>query len=102
MSDELTRQIPGTDCKTSPHETELYDYPNPRKGWSHVNEKFGPASTFNFNPEEIVALIGGAHSLGKMHPENSGFEKAWDSTEYVCDNYSAFKNFGPAPKFDHF
>jgi len=31
------------DCETSPYESELYDYPNPRKGWSHVYEKFGPA-----------------------------------------------------------
>ena len=79
------------DCKTSPHEVEEHNYPNPRKGWSHIYEHFGPSSNFNLTINETVALIGGAHSLGKMHPENSGFERAWDSTEKTCDNY--FVNF---------
>ena len=62
-----------------------------RLGWSHVYQHFGENSVFKLSPNEIVALIGGAHSLGKMHPENSGFEKPWDTTETTCDNF--FVNF---------
>ena len=54
-----------TDCATSPHEDSVWEYPNPRKGWSHVLEQFGPDSEYGFTIQEVVALIAGGHSIGE-------------------------------------
>ena len=54
------------DCSKSPFEDEFYNYPNPRKGWEHVEEIFVDevpgGSVFGLTINETVALIGGAHS----------------------------------------
>ena len=66
------------DCESSPFESDYWEYPNPREDWNHVVEIFGENSIFRLDSKEIVALIGGAHSLGRPKMFNSGFEKPWD------------------------
>lgn len=73
------------DCNESPHESDLWHYPNPRAGWEEVKRQFGVNSDYGFNAREIVALIGGAHSLGDCNLENSGFEHGWDLTYFDAD-----------------
>ena len=74
------------DCEQSPNETDFWEYPEPRKDWAHVERIFGENSIFGLTVNETVALIGGAHSLGKPHLQVSGFEKPWDPSETTLDN----------------
>lgn len=75
-----------TDCATSPTESDLWEYPNPRKGWAHVLEQFGPNSEYGNSIQEVVALIAGGHSLGEAELENSGFQHPWDGSEEEANN----------------
>lgn len=47
--------------------------PDATKAADHLREVFG---RMGFNDQEIVALSG-AHSLGRCHTVNSGFEGPW-------------------------
>jgi len=48
----------------------------------HVIEIF---DRMGFDAGETVALLA-AHSVGRMHTNNSGFEGTWDTTEFIMDN----------------
>lgn len=85
---DITHTVGRRDCGESPHESNMWKYPNPRGGWEEVKRQFGENSEYGFTAREIVALIGGAHSMGDCSLENSGFEHPWDLTIFTADaNY---------------
>ncbi|ORY35461.1 heme peroxidase [Naematelia encephala] len=58
----------------SEHRGELADrLPDGAKGADHIRDVFG---RMGFSDQEIVALSG-AHSLGRCHPDRSGFDGPW-------------------------
>ena len=66
------------DCSTSPDLnntiTEHKEFPSAISGWS---DTFNWMNTqFNVNIDETVALLG-AHTIGRLHPEDSGFGGPW-------------------------
>ena len=66
---------------------ESYDagLPDATLSWDHVYEKFH-TENFQFNPKEIVALIGGGHSVGQLSILNSGFPSGpWVDTSSQID-----------------
>ena len=65
--------------ETTPENGRL---PDATRDANYVRNYF---SRFGFNDREIVALIG-AHSLGKTHYKNSGFEGPWDASPNVLTN----------------
>lgn len=67
------------DEKDAPENGRL---PDATQGPDYVRHYFG---RFGFNDQEIVALIG-AHSLGKTHLKNSGFEGPWGAATNVFSN----------------
>mmetsp|Transcript_115601 Transcript_115601/g.331923 ORF Transcript_115601/g.331923 Transcript_115601/m.331923 type:complete len:409 (+) Transcript_115601:95-1321(+) len=61
--------------------------PDGDKGADHLREVFGPKG---FDDRAIVALSG-AHTVGKCHPERSGFDGQWTEDHLKFDN-SYFKD----------
>uniref|UniRef100_A0A7S4AAC2 Plant heme peroxidase family profile domain-containing protein n=2 Tax=Pseudo-nitzschia australis TaxID=44445 RepID=A0A7S4AAC2_9STRA len=53
---------------------------------------------FNFNPQQVTALMG-AHSVGKMSRENSGFSGRWDLSEATFDGGYWIELVGEPPDF---
>lgn len=51
-------------------------------------------SRMGFNDQELVALLG-AHSIGRMHAQNSGYIGTWDTTEFYMNSeyYTALMLF---------
>lgn len=39
-----------------------------------------------FSDREIVALIGGGHTIGRCHKDRSGFEGPWTNTPLTVSN----------------
>ena len=69
-----------SDCPTAPFTDEDQNLPNGDKSWGHVYQKFH-TDQFGFTEKEIVALIGGGHSVGGLQPKNSGYDQSgWDRT----------------------
>ena len=77
------------DCSTSPEaDYPLIPFPDERRGVDEIRRCFGLRSIFGFTDQELVALIGGGHSLGEGHLDASGFEGPWDDTaETLDENY---------------
>lgn len=48
--------------------------PDAAQGRKHIRDVF---YRMGFNDQEIVALVGGGHALGRCHPSRSGFEGPW-------------------------
>lgn len=48
--------------------------PDATKDRSHIREVF---NRMGFNDQEIVALVGGGHTIGRCHTNRSGFEGPW-------------------------
>ena len=58
--------------------------PDAAKGVDHIREVF---NRMGYNDQEMVALIGGGHGIGKSHKENTGFEtKPWKHDFLIFDN----------------
>ncbi|WCJ39864.1 ascorbate peroxidase 3 [Euphorbia peplus] len=72
--------VPGRkDSKISPKEGRL---PDAKKGHSHLRDIF---YRMGLSDKDIVALSGG-HTLGRAHPERSGFDGAWTKDPLKFDN----------------
>ncbi|CAI9104741.1 OLC1v1003478C1 [Oldenlandia corymbosa var. corymbosa] len=72
--------VPGRkDSKASPREGRL---PDAKKGVPHLKEVF---YRMGLSDKDIVALSGG-HTLGRAHPERSGFEGPWTKEPLKFDN----------------
>jgi len=57
--------------------------PDASKGADHVREVF---ERMGFNDQEMVALIGGGHTLGSCHLVRSGFDGPWTRDPLKFDN----------------
>ena len=62
------------DCSTVPHEDSQNNFPNVVGNIDDTLSYF--AKEFGFNTRETVALLG-AHTLGRVRMETSGFEGRW-------------------------
>ncbi|KAL6959913.1 L-ascorbate peroxidase 3 [Sarracenia purpurea var. burkii] len=72
--------VPGRkDSIDSPEEGRL---PDAKQGPSHLREVF---HRMGLSDKDIVALSGG-HTLGRAHPERSGFEGPWTKDPLKFDN----------------
>lgn len=72
--------VPGRkDSMVSPEEGRL---PNAMEGPSHLKEVF---YRMGLSDKDIVALSGG-HTLGRAHPERSGFDGQWTTEPLKFDN----------------
>eukprot|EP00667_Euglena_gracilis_P009043 EG_transcript_9176 len=56
--------------------------PSAELGADHVRAVFG---RMGFGDREAVALLG-AHTVGRMYPNNTGYDGVWDNTPEVFDN----------------
>ncbi|ODV61187.1 heme peroxidase [Ascoidea rubescens DSM 1968] len=57
--------------------------PNATQGAEHVRAVF---NRMGFNDEEMVALIGVGHAIGRCHKENSGFTGPWTFSPNMVTN----------------
>lgn len=72
--------VPGRkDSKVSPNDGRL---PDAKKGVQHLRDIF---YRMGLSDKDIVALSG-AHTLGRAHPERSGFAGAWTEEPLKFDN----------------
>ncbi|XP_057966492.1 L-ascorbate peroxidase 3 [Malania oleifera] len=72
--------VPGRkDSKISPKEGRL---PDAKQGVSHLRDIF---YRMGLSDKDIVALSGG-HTLGRAHPERSGFDGPWTQDPLKFDN----------------
>jgi len=77
------------DCSTSPSTTVDVGLPGSLIDHDGVMDFF--FNEFGFDANETVALMG-AHTLGQMHPENSGHNGMWTPSETTSFNNKFFKN----------
>lgn len=93
----------GADGSCSPPDGRL---PDGDKGPQHVRDIFYRQG---FNDQEIVALVGGGHALGRCHTDRSGFSGPWTrapttfSNEYfreLLDNTWTFKKWSGPPQYE--
>jgi catalase (peroxidase I) len=95
-----TDDVDGTNC---PPDGRL---PDGDKGAQHVRDIFYRQG---FNDQEIVALVGGGHALGRCHTDRSGFTGPWTrapttfSNEYfreLLDNTWTPKKWNGPPQLE--
>lgn len=83
-----------TTCASTrgPHVTQ----PHGTIGTTSIQQFFD--QEFNFNPQQVTALMG-AHSVGQMHRENSGFIGKWDLSSTTFDGGYWIELIGQPPDF---
>jgi len=57
--------------------------PDAAQGAQHVRDVF---YRMGFNDQEIVALVGGGHAIGRCHPDRSGFKGPWTNSPTTVSN----------------
>eukprot|EP00486_Rosalina_sp_Unknown_P011157 CAMPEP_0201577670 /NCGR_PEP_ID=MMETSP0190_2-20130828/24150_1 /ASSEMBLY_ACC=CAM_ASM_000263 /TAXON_ID=37353 /ORGANISM="Rosalina sp." /LENGTH=311 /DNA_ID=CAMNT_0048009939 /DNA_START=71 /DNA_END=1006 /DNA_ORIENTATION=- len=57
--------------------------PDAALGADHVRDVF---YRMGFNDQEIVALVGGGHAIGRCHPDRSGFDGPWTRAPTTISN----------------
>ncbi|KAI7866179.1 heme peroxidase [Spinellus fusiger] len=57
--------------------------PDGSKKEDHIRDIF---YRMGFNDKEIVALVGGGHTVGRCHAERSGFEGPWNESPTLFNN----------------
>jgi len=57
--------------------------PDGAQGAQHVRDVF---NRMGFNDQEIVALVGGGHAMGRCHPDRSGFDGPWTFSPTTFSN----------------
>jgi len=57
--------------------------PDAAQGAQHIRDVF---YRMGFNDQEIVALVGGGHALGRCHSDRSGFEGPWTNSPTTFSN----------------
>jgi len=72
-------RVDATDSKSCPPDGRL---PDASKGAPHIRDVF---YRMGFNDQEIVALIG-AHVLGRMHTNRSGYDGPWTHSPTTFSN----------------
>ncbi|CAH1780591.1 unnamed protein product [Owenia fusiformis] len=80
---QLTFRYGRPDCPTSPNTNIVQEFPNAREGVGDQITYF--QNEFGFNVRETVAIIG-AHTLGRAHTENLGWEGSWVRSADVLNN----------------
>ncbi|KAG7862954.1 hypothetical protein KL939_000273 [Ogataea angusta] len=73
-----------TDCPDSNKVPPMGRLPVATKDTEHLHEVF--TQRLGFNDQELVALIGGGHTLGGCHVKFSGFDGSWTSNPVKFDN----------------
>ncbi|VEU24289.1 DEKNAAC105521 [Brettanomyces naardenensis] len=73
-----------TDCPDSAKVPPMGRLPIATLGSDHIREVF--TKRLGLNDEEIVALIGGGHTLGGCHARFSGFNGIWTKAPFKFDN----------------
>jgi len=57
--------------------------PDAAKGAQHIRDVF---YRMGFNDQEIVALVGGGHAIGRCHTDRSGFDGPWNFSPTTFSN----------------
>jgi len=83
------------DCRNSPHAVEqgVFKFPSPNAGFDETAAWF--AENLGFDENETVTIIG-AHTLGRVHPEATGFVSQWVTFGNVLNN-EFFSNLATEP-----
>ncbi|ODV83546.1 hypothetical protein CANARDRAFT_177696 [[Candida] arabinofermentans NRRL YB-2248] len=77
--------LPGrTDCPDAAKVPPIGRLPLATLGVDHIHTVF--TQRLGFNDQEIVALIGGGHTLGGCHAKFSGFTGKWTQNPLIFDN----------------
>ena len=72
------------DCDTVPYTSDEFEFPSGHGDFTSISNAMRLVAPFT--DEQIIALSGGAHSLGRARGQNSGFNGPWDDTKNKLDN----------------
>ena len=86
----------GTPTKCAPTLGPHIKQPHGSLGTQSIQDFF--EHEFNFNPQQITALMG-AHSVGRMHRHNSGFDGTWDLSAGSLDGGYWLELIGDPPDY---
>ena len=77
------------DCSTSPHTSDVGNFPSATMNYDEIMDYF--VNEFDLNPLEVTALMG-AHTLGQAKIFNSGYNGPWVSGETTWFNNKYYSN----------
>lgn len=72
-----------TDADSSAKCPPIGRLPDAEKGAQHIRDVY---YRMGFNDEEIVALVGGGHAIGRCHTDRSGFDGPWTRAPTTISN----------------